>query len=82
MGWKNQIILYMMDDFGKYYVQEREWRMTVSQYTKNGEKINKDSKIKPTQEMQEVLDAFWNTVKSVADFSTPYIKVLPVENPA
>ncbi len=56
--------------------------MTVSQYTKNGDEINKNSKIKPTQEMQEVLDTFWNTVKSAMDFSTPYNKVLPVENPA
>lgn len=38
--------------------------MTVSQFDKNGERIYSDSKPKPTQEMQETLDAFWNTVKT------------------
>lgn len=38
--------------------------MTVSQFDKNGEKIDSNSKLKLTQEMQETLDSFWNTVKT------------------
>lgn len=38
--------------------------MTVSQFDKNGEKIDSNSTLKPTQEMQETLDAFWNTIKT------------------
>ena len=37
--------------------------MTVYEYTKTGDMIDKKTKLKPTQEMQEVLDTFWNTVK-------------------
>jgi len=65
---------------GHTYKQGREWRMTVYEYTKSGDRIDKKMKIKPTQEMQEVLDTFWNTVKSITVISTPYSKNLQVEN--
>lgn len=54
--------------------------MTVYEYTKSGDRIDKKMKIKPTQEIQEVLDTFWNTVKSITIISTPYSKNLQVEN--
>lgn len=53
--------------------------MTVYQYNKSGELINKETKIKPTQEMQEVIDDLWNTVDSLTVVSTVYTKNLLVE---
>lgn len=49
--------------------------MIVYEYTKNGDRIDKKARIKPTQEMQEVLDAFWNTVKITSESSTPYTEI-------
>lgn len=36
--------------------------MTVYEYTKDGEKIDK-MKISPTKELQEMIDSFWNSIK-------------------
>ncbi len=54
--------------------------MTVYEYTKTGDRIKQKTDLKPTQEMQEVLDIFWNTVKNITVISTPYSKKLQVEN--
>lgn len=56
--------------------------MIVENYTKSGELITENTIIKPTQEMQELIDTLWNTVKNRTNISTSQKKNLQVEKTA
>ena len=45
--------------------------MTIRQYTKAGELIDQDYALKPTKEMQELLDYLWSRVESTTAVSKP-----------
>ena len=45
--------------------------MTIRQYTKAGELIGQDYALKPTKEMQELLDYLWSRVESTTTSSKP-----------
>ena len=54
--------------------------MIVENYTKSGELITENTII--TQEMQELIDTLWNTVKNRTNISTSQKKNLQVEKTA
>lgn len=52
-------------------------KMTVHEYTKDGEKIDK-MKIDPAAEVQEMIDSFWNSIRSRAEIPKPNSQNLQV----
>lgn len=54
--------------------------MTIKEFTKDGELLTARGSIKPTPEMQEVIDELWSTVKPCMKFSPTYAIYKKVEN--
>lgn len=54
--------------------------MTIKEFTKDGKPFTARSGIKPTPEMQEIIDELWNTVRVDVKFSPAYAIYKEVEN--